>query len=183
MPHVFKAAVSLLRIGDVDTIALPGIFVNPGYREPLLRIRLVGRDEVETFRIDAERVVHILGRARIRDEVVPNLSDVVENWEFNFNPSDDPDQYYDSLYGSVKQFIEEFGTDAEGVEQLEDALQMIDGSIEVLRERYPGDDSDDDDYTDDDDPGLVGSVPSHKRRHASWSCGARRREWARFRSP
>ena len=69
----------------------------------------------------------------VREEFVPQLDDVIDNWRDNFQNSDDPDTYFDELVDALKAYKGEFEQDETITDQLEAALEQIDTIVDELR--------------------------------------------------
>ncbi len=84
----------------------------------------------------------------VRYKLLPNISAEIENWEFNYEPSnsEDPEGYFETLKESLLTFKKELKDDVEGKLLIEDALKEIENTIESLIETYFEPEPDYDDY-------------------------------------
>lgn len=78
-----------------------------------------------------EEVSEIL--SAVREELVPQLDDVIDNWRDNYQSNDDPDTYFDELVDALKAYKSELEQYETIAGQLEAALEQIDTIIDELR--------------------------------------------------
>lgn len=82
---------------------------------------------------------------RICNDVLPNFSSMIDDWEFNYDSSrESPEQYYEPLVDALKTFGEELSPRHMPDDLIHQALSAIEDSIDHLNERYHKRDYDDD---------------------------------------
>lgn len=99
-----------------------------------------------------EEISQILEKVRI--ELIPVLSDVIDDWEqqysnIDFYPGDrpfDPGDWFSYLIETLTSFRSEFAMDKDVQDAIDDAFSDIDRSIDNLRDHYFQHWYDDDDY-------------------------------------
>jgi hypothetical protein len=73
-------------------------------------------------------------RDRIQEELFPILDDVIDNWRSGFDSNKgDPYGYFEPLRGAIDEFATEFPSDKTIERARDDALQLIDETVEELQ--------------------------------------------------
>jgi hypothetical protein len=73
--------------------------------------------------------------ARVRDELLPGLDDVVHNWRWNYDRnSGEPDEYYEPLRGALRDYKFAFPGDLSVAFKIDSAVASIEEAIEGLGE-------------------------------------------------
>lgn len=86
----------------------------------------------------------------VRENLLPNLSDVVSDWSSNYslNSDWDPDAFFDTLKDDLTVYRDVFEEDEDSISQIDNALSEIESEIEYLREKvFDQSDWDDGDYS------------------------------------
>jgi hypothetical protein len=68
----------------------------------------------------------------VRQTLLPNLDDLVENWEAGYNGTDDPDEYFAELLGALDDYKKVYKDDEVATHQIHRANEKIEEAIEVL---------------------------------------------------
>ena len=87
-------------------------------------------------------------RERIQAEVIPELDSIVDGWEGGYDSGDDPEQFFESLTGTLDRFASSFADDEEAVEQINFAQRRISEVVERLMDEDST--RHEDQYVDDD---------------------------------
>jgi hypothetical protein len=74
---------------------------------------------------------------RIELELLPTLSDIVEELEANYDGDEDPDEYFSQFADTLTVFKEEYPESSEARSQITKALNKIDSAIEYIRDETP----------------------------------------------
>ena len=91
-------------------------------------------------------VEKILGT--VREELLPNLDWIVDNWrsDFDFGRDDDPESHFSPLTETLGSFRDAFEQDQEAVGEIDTALALIESAIDELVEEMPPERDYDDDF-------------------------------------
>jgi hypothetical protein len=88
----------------------------------------------------------------VREELIPNLDNIITDWLSNYDEKREPDEYFDDLKTSLEDYYDECEGFKEAQNLLETALLRINHIVDDLLSERPGDLDDDDDY-----PGSLSS--------------------------
>lgn len=98
---------------------------------------------------------------RVREDVLPNLSDAVERWTSDCDTDDDPESHFEDLVSTIEEFQGVFAADAQAQRWLSSASADIDEAVADLeREREERENERERDRDDDLVERPIGS-PSH----------------------
>jgi energy-coupling factor transporter ATP-binding protein EcfA2 len=81
----------------------------------------------------------------VRITLLPNLPEQIDNWRWNYNRKEDPEQYFSELTSALEDYCSEFESDHGACECIKEALENIEQCIEELRSEQP-EEPDSDDY-------------------------------------
>ena len=93
---------------------------------------------------------------RVKEELIPDLESVSDNWKSRYEHGEDPDQLFQPLFELFDSLRDQFGDEqeiADLIEQEEDEIRRFISKNDPVREPDPDDwdfwDSDDVDVTDE----------------------------------
>ncbi|CAJ3632254.1 Uncharacterised protein [Burkholderia pseudomallei] len=69
----------------------------------------------------------------VRTKLLPNLELTVDNWQDNYDDTDDPASYFDPLKSAFKDYREALSDESESVMCIDAGLDFIEAAIEELR--------------------------------------------------
>jgi hypothetical protein len=109
-----------------------------GFLAPMMRKLLTGME------------LHEIQDA-VREEVIGNLPSIVDDWETNYDPSDDgdPDDYFQQLGEALDEFRSLFPDDDDAASKIDAAERMIERAVIELEEKRPIEPDYSDEYFDD----------------------------------
>jgi hypothetical protein len=62
----------------------------------------------------------------IRMKVIPNLSDIISDWRFNYDRErEEPEEYFEMLQGALRAYKQEFSEDIQTVTLIEAGMERI----------------------------------------------------------
>ncbi len=73
----------------------------------------------------------------IRQVLLPNLDDVVDNWSSHYNGDDDPEEYFNELIGALEDYAKVYIDDNIAISQINNAIKKIEKVIEELHSDMP----------------------------------------------
>jgi len=82
----------------------------------------------------------------VKDELLPNLEDTIDNWKYNFCEDSDANAYFDGLIETLKSYRDCFMEDHKAVAQIDNALHDLDRIIEELSAEQSKNEDQDDDF-------------------------------------
>ncbi len=85
---------------------------------------LINDDEIEEILSD------------VREHLIPEIYYEIDNWKFNYNTDENPDNYFEELIDALKEYKKAFDGELELEEQIEGALNQIEDITEELRDEY-----------------------------------------------
>jgi hypothetical protein len=91
------------------------------------------RDDVK-FLISKSELSEIL--QTVKNDLLPNLEDIVSDWKSDYSGEDEPDTYFEELKSAIDDYKSEFGECEESQQLIEYALDQIDEAISELRSEY-----------------------------------------------
>lgn len=115
------------------------------------RTRIAGVAKIRELAVDTpdsgflmKRFRHILSDDEVasileyvRTTLLSNLDDCIGDWRSTYNDDDDPDEYFDDLKRTLKDYRDELIDFDDAQAQIENALNHIDQVIEDLRSEQP----------------------------------------------
>ena len=78
----------------------------------------------------------------IRSELLPNLDITIQSWRDNWESSDDPDEYFQTLVDSLQGFRSAFDGEADATRHIDHALSEIEDIVNELRGEFQQRDND-----------------------------------------
>jgi hypothetical protein len=70
----------------------------------------------------------------VRTKVIPNLSDIISDWRFNYDRErEEPEEYFEMLQGALHAYKQEFSEDDQVITRIEAGLERIQELIIELR--------------------------------------------------
>ncbi|MDO8891900.1 MAG: hypothetical protein Q7V00_08670 [Sulfurimicrobium sp.] len=73
----------------------------------------------------------------VKQTLLPNIDEHIDNWRANYNGDDDPEDYFSELKSTLKKYREVFDEDISAVCDIDRAMDEIDEVVEELRSEMP----------------------------------------------
>jgi len=80
----------------------------------------------------------------VRTELLPHLTDTIDEWRNNYGGDGDPEDHFSELKDALEEYRARFEHDAEAVSYIDTGLSEIDGLIDELRSEMPNEEDRDD---------------------------------------
>lgn len=101
----------------------------------------------------------------IRDEGLPNLDDIIDDVENEYESPADPTEHFSELVSNLEELKESFEDDPAAVKAIDGALEEIENRVEQLAEELPPEQQNEDDRDDElDDESSASSDESSNER-------------------
>jgi hypothetical protein len=73
---------------------------------------------------------------RVKEELLPSLSDYIHDWRWNYNKEDDPENYFEPFIESLSILSNELSNDEKSINMINEALNEINNEIEYLKNEF-----------------------------------------------
>jgi len=93
----------------------------------------------------------------VKEKVIPNLDDIINNLHSNYTSDDDPDSYFSELEDALRAYKKEFSNEKSIIFLIEKAQGKINSLINLLLSEYPSSESRTETWEED-----VGDIPQIK---------------------